>query len=115
MDRWKCPYCPWVQHSKRSPDLKRHIETHIRPPPGETEKANWVCCGVPVGVAEGMGVPKEMREMPPLEYQGMRFVGGCEKVFSRKDALARHLRQREGACFGDSRAPYLLGNKTGAA
>ncbi|KAI0671926.1 hypothetical protein C8Q78DRAFT_1153541 [Trametes maxima] len=115
LNRWKCPYCTWVQDTKRGPDLRRHIETHTRPPPGETDKANWVCCGIPAGVAEEVGVPKEVREMTSFKYQGMLFVGGCEKVFSRKDALARHLRQREGACFGDSRAPYLLGNKTGAA
>ncbi|KAI0671934.1 hypothetical protein C8Q78DRAFT_1031487 [Trametes maxima] len=113
LNRWKCPYCTWVQDTKRGPDLRRHIETHTRPPHGETDKANWVCCGVPVGVAEEVGVPKEMREMTPFKYQGMFFVGGCEKVFSRKDALARHLRQREGVCFGDARARYLLGNKSG--
>ncbi|KAI0675782.1 hypothetical protein C8Q78DRAFT_963049, partial [Trametes maxima] len=109
-DRWKCPYCPYVQHNHRSPDLKRHIATHTRP----TEDALWVCCGVPLIDAREAGVPVEMTKEELFEYEGMFMVGGCRKVFSRRDALSRHLRKYAGECFGDAFAPYLPGNKVGA-
>ncbi|KAI0642223.1 hypothetical protein C8Q79DRAFT_929224 [Trametes meyenii] len=109
-DRWKCPYCPYVQQSHRSPDLKRHIATHTR----STEEALWVCCGVPLIDAREAGVPEAMAKEEPFEYEGMFMVGGCRKVFSRRDALSRHLRKYAGECFGDAFASYLPGNKVGA-
>lgn len=107
-NRWKCPYCPYVQRSKRTPDLKRHIDTHT----GST--ADWVCCGVPLIDAGEHGVPVETQREAPFEYAGMFMVGGCRKTFSRKDALARHLRTFEGVCFGDVSALYMPGNRGGA-
>ncbi|KAI0372628.1 hypothetical protein BV20DRAFT_990806 [Pilatotrama ljubarskyi] len=109
-NRWKCPYCSYVQRNKRSPDLKRHVQTHTRP----TNEPLWVCCGVPLIDASEHGVPANLLLEPPFEYEGMFMVGGCRKVFSRKDALTRHLRKYAGECFGDSLAPYLPGNRMGA-
>ncbi|KAI0636765.1 hypothetical protein C8Q77DRAFT_1206944 [Trametes polyzona] len=111
-NKWKCPYCPYVQKKKRSPDLKRHIETHTRP--AATEQARWVCCGVPISDARAQGVPEATLAGPPFEYEGLLFVGGCGKVFSRRDALSRHLRARAGWCFGDASALYLPGNRVAA-
>ena len=107
MDPWKCPHCPFVQRSKRSPDLKRHIATHTRPADAEL----WVCCGVPVCDAAEHGVPAEyLRTATPFEYKGMLMVGGCKKTFSRRDALQRHLKREKGWCYGDALAVYLPGN-----
>ncbi len=110
-NRWRCPFCPYVQHNRRSPDLKRHIATHTRLP---EEEAQWVCCGVPVFDAHAQGVPKDVvNESEAFEYQGLFMVGGCKKTFSRRDALSRHLRREEGRCFGDAFAVYQPGNRVG--
>ncbi|KAI0372867.1 hypothetical protein BV20DRAFT_1050297 [Pilatotrama ljubarskyi] len=109
---WKCPYCSYVQRKKRSPDLKRHIATHTRPT--NTDEALWVCCGVPLIDAQECRVPTAVLLEEPFLYEGLYMVGGCRKVFSRKDALRRHLRTHAGICFGDALAPYLPGNKVGA-
>ncbi|CDO77006.1 hypothetical protein BN946_scf184298.g33 [Trametes cinnabarina] len=109
---WKCPYCPYVQKTRRTPDLKRHIETHTRS--DSADEANWVCCGVPRGAASDLGVPQKAMTDEPFEYAGQDMVGGCRQVFSRRDALKRHLRKRKGVCFGSELAPYLRGNVVGA-
>ncbi|KAH9893422.1 hypothetical protein C8Q73DRAFT_761353 [Cubamyces lactineus] len=110
-NKWKCPYCAYTQTNRRSPDLKRHIQTHTR---GEDE-ALWVCCGVPlIDAQEEHGVPEAVAAKEPFEYEGMFMVGGCRKVFSRRDALKRHLRANQGVCFGDAMASYQPGNRIGA-
>ncbi|CDO69342.1 hypothetical protein BN946_scf184746.g23 [Trametes cinnabarina] len=112
-DCWKCPYCPYIQTSRRSPDLKRHIETHTRP--FAPDAALWVCCGVPLIDARGeCGVPEKVLAEEPFVYTGTFMAGGCRKVFSRRDALSRHLRTHEGVCFSDVQAPNLPGNRVDA-
>ncbi|KAM5543549.1 hypothetical protein V8D89_002800 [Ganoderma adspersum] len=107
-NRWKCPHCPYVQRNRRSPDLKRHVETHTR----GAHVAAWVCCGVPAETAVELGVPSEVvRDAPLFDFDGVTMVGGCRKVFSRRDALIRHLRKRKGACYGDAGALYQPGNR----
>ncbi|KAI0773334.1 hypothetical protein BD413DRAFT_446116, partial [Trametes elegans] len=107
---WRCPHCAFVQRGRRTPDLKRHIRTHTRP-----SDPLWVCCGVPLAEAAARGVPPDvLRRQAPFEYEGVLFVGGCEREFSRRDALKRHLNKCRGECVGDACAPYLLGNKIGA-
>ncbi|KAI0674014.1 hypothetical protein C8Q78DRAFT_1020339 [Trametes maxima] len=108
-NRWRCPYCPYVQRVHRSPDLARHIATHTRP--ADPAEALWVCCGVPV--SSPAAVVAGLRDAKPFVYEGMRMVGGCRKTFSRRDALKRHLKNNEGICFGDEFAPYLPGNRDG--
>ncbi|KAL7279355.1 hypothetical protein ACG7TL_007196 [Trametes sanguinea] len=88
-NRWECPYCPYVQTTRRSPDLKRHMKTHC--PSGTSDEAEWICCGVPLEDAQAMGVPQEVLEEEVFVYGGEAMVGGCRKVFSRRDALKRHL------------------------
>ena len=105
---WQCPYCPHVQHNRRSPDLKRHIKTHTR----DAEVADWVCCGVPVLNAIELGVPAAVvREAQVFEFDGVLMVGGCRKAFSRRDALKRHLQREKGRCFGDALSLHQRGNR----
>ncbi|PIL23212.1 hypothetical protein GSI_14521 [Ganoderma sinense ZZ0214-1] len=107
-NRWKCPHCPYVQRNRRSPDLKRHVETHTR----SAHIAAWVCCGVPASNAVELGMPPEaVRDAPLFDFDGVTMIGGCRKVFSRRDALIRHLRKREGVCYGDAGALYQPGNR----
>ena len=107
---WQCPYCPHVQHNRRSPDLKRHIRTHTR----DAEGADWVCCGVPVLNAIELGVPAAVvREAQAFEFDGVLMIGGCRKAFSRRDALKRHLQREKGRCFGDALSLHQRGNREG--
>ncbi|KAM5537624.1 hypothetical protein V8D89_008702 [Ganoderma adspersum] len=108
-NNWQCPYCPYVQQTRRSPDLKRHIETHTR----GKDVALWVCCGVPAVNARELGVPAEVvRTAPIYDFEGVPMVGGCRKTFSRRDALARHLRmaKERGLCYGDPQSMHQPGN-----
>ena len=105
---WQCPHCPYVQRSRRSPDLKRHIKTHTR----GGEVADWVCCGVPVMNAIELGVPATtVREAEVFEFDGVLMIGGCRKTFSRRDALSRHLQREKGRCFGDAQSLHQRGNR----
>ena len=109
-NNWQCPYCPYVQQSRRSPDLKRHIETHTR----GKGVALWVCCGVPAVNGRELGVPAEViRSAPIFDFEGVPMIGGCRKTFSRRDALARHLRmaKERGQCYGDPLSMHQPGNR----
>ncbi|KAI1787949.1 hypothetical protein LXA43DRAFT_671814 [Ganoderma leucocontextum] len=107
-ESWQCPYCPYVQRSRRSPDLKRHIKTHTR----GADVADWVCCGVPVLNAVELGVPTTtVREAQTFDFDGVLMVGGCRKAFSRRDALIRHLQREKGKCFGDALSLHQRGNR----
>ncbi|KAH9926654.1 uncharacterized protein BXZ73DRAFT_49341, partial [Epithele typhae] len=94
---WKCPHCPFIQHSRRTPDLKRHIATHGQP------QISWTCRGVPLRYADDpvhTRTPVPMEEVWAAVESGRAMVGGCGKTFSRKDALTRHLRNRHLSCAG---------------
>ncbi|TBU23884.1 hypothetical protein BD311DRAFT_730568 [Dichomitus squalens] len=107
-DRWACPHCRYVQHNRRSPDLKRHIATHTH----GADVAMWVCCGVYALDALGQGVPVEVvRQGQIMDFDGVPMIGGCMKTFSRKDALIRHLKAQKGKCFGDAWSMYQPGNR----
>lgn len=93
-DAYKCPYCTHIQDNKRSPDMERHIRSHFRS--SSTEK--WVCCGVPVEEAEEYDVSPDVGRW---EFNGHTFVGGCQKDFSRMDALKRHWNNKNITCVGD--------------
>ncbi|TBU47079.1 hypothetical protein BD309DRAFT_914550 [Dichomitus squalens] len=108
-NRWACPHCPYV-HNRRSPDLKRHIETHTL----GASVAMWVCCGVYALDALDQGVPLEVvRQGQIMDFDGVSMIGGCRKTFSRRDALLRHLRAQKGKCFGDAWSMYQPGNRLG--
>ncbi|KAL5524415.1 hypothetical protein ACEPAF_9555 [Sanghuangporus sanghuang] len=73
---FKCPECGYVQTpgpgAKRS--FKRHLEIHYK-------TVEWRCRGVP-------------------QLDGT-YCGGCDKVFSRKDALIRHVKHTDTGCVSD--------------
>ncbi|KAH7885258.1 hypothetical protein F5I97DRAFT_1352376 [Phlebopus sp. FC_14] len=94
---WACPYCKWVQRNHRSPDLKRHIETHTR----LQRPAQWVCCGIPLKDAKRYNLPKGAE---PYAWDGQMMIGGCGKEFSRRDALKRHLDNEHITCVGNFNA-----------
>ncbi|KAI0718721.1 hypothetical protein C8T65DRAFT_827400 [Cerioporus squamosus] len=108
--KWQCPYCPYFQHNRRSPDMKRHLATHTRP----ADKVQWVCCGVPLLDAAAHGVPEKLIQGELFEFEGVLMVGGCRKTFSRRDAYGRHLGREKGRCFGDAHALYQPGNRDAA-
>ncbi|KAI0760557.1 hypothetical protein C8Q74DRAFT_1441177 [Fomes fomentarius] len=105
---WRCPYCPYEQYNRRSPELKRHVATH-----NSEEATPWVCCGVPVFDAHVHGVPENVVHEEAFQFGGVLMVGGCKKTFSRRDLLSHHLRREEGRCFGDAFAIYQPGNRVG--
>ncbi|KAL1682396.1 hypothetical protein EV122DRAFT_274505 [Schizophyllum commune] len=78
---FSCTLCQKIL--ARKPELWRHAETHRGKSP------RWACLGVPVALREECKVPPSMQEYGP---PGDRRVGGCLKLFSRKDSLQRHLR-----------------------
>ncbi|KAI0775007.1 hypothetical protein BD413DRAFT_611381 [Trametes elegans] len=110
-----CPFCPYRKRpGRRKQELKRHIQSHYHST--RLEAALWVCCGVPEEDADAHGLPAAVREREDrrMVYAGKAMVGGCKHVFSRRDALLKHLRASAGRCFGDPYAPYLRGNLLGA-
>ncbi|KAH9917130.1 uncharacterized protein BXZ73DRAFT_53405 [Epithele typhae] len=105
IDPWKCPYCPFVQASRRKPDLRRHVATHT----GGSMPPQWLCAGVPLSQAAEKGL--DPREMDVYSLDGREMLGGCLKAFSRRDALLRHLRATNGRCVGDPTGIWHEGNK----
>ncbi|KAI0760666.1 hypothetical protein C8Q74DRAFT_246352 [Fomes fomentarius] len=54
-NRWRCPFCPYVQHNRRSPDLKRHIATRTRRP---EEEAQWGAVACPSSMRTHRAYPR---------------------------------------------------------
>ncbi|THH30722.1 hypothetical protein EUX98_g3457 [Antrodiella citrinella] len=102
--RWKCPHphCHYVQRNRRMPDFKRHLQTHTR----FLEPEKWICCGIPITDAS-LDV---IASSEPTNFDGQTMVGGCWKVFSRRDALKRHLDNRNIPCKGDLNGSWMPGN-----
>lgn len=92
--RWGCPHCKYVQQNHRMPDLRRHIAGHSK-----TEE--FVCSGVPLDRAEEYSVPAHAMS-EAAEWKGELRVGGCWQVFSRRDALIRHAKNRTKDCVCDA-------------
>ena len=56
---------------------------------------DWVCCEVPAMNAIDLGMPATpVREARIFEVDGVLILGGCRKVFGRRDALIHHLHCR---------------------
>lgn len=102
---WGCPHCNYLQKNRRQPDLRRHIDSHFR----DRKKYKFVCCGFPVTEASQYRVPADK----PIEVvRGVEMTGGCFQEFSRKDALARHMKNSK-QCMGDLKGhwhPYNQGD-----
>ena len=107
----RCPV-PGCDNSKvdwRTPDLKRHIETHG----GWIEPDKWTCCGVGVDrihlyrkdLKQGMS-EEELVNAGAYEFKGRLMIGGCMGTFSRKDSLKRHIDNDNNLCIGDMRFYY---------
>jgi len=103
-NRWKCPHphCNYVQRNRRMPDFKRHLQTHTR----FLEPEKWICCGIPVAEA----TLDVIASSEPTNFGGETMVGGCWKVFSRRDALKRHLDNRNIPCKGNLNGSWMPGN-----
>ncbi|EKM52728.1 uncharacterized protein PHACADRAFT_261333 [Phanerochaete carnosa HHB-10118-sp] len=87
---YMCPLCEHHQANRHLPDLRRHILAHY------PDARVHVCRGVrlaaaPPGAVERFGVVEE--------DGGEERVGGCYQVFSRRDALLRHLQNPNKACL----------------
>ncbi|KAI0769091.1 hypothetical protein BD413DRAFT_88802 [Trametes elegans] len=92
-ERWDCPFCGRDQPGARKPDFRRHLATHcaegwavlvelgfVTRLATASKKGTVVCRGpVSLGVANNAEEPRTVE-------------CGCQKVFSRRDALLRHLR-----------------------
>ncbi|KZT70310.1 hypothetical protein DAEQUDRAFT_216931 [Daedalea quercina L-15889] len=87
----RCKYRP--PSSRRRSDIRRHLESHC----SKQNQQRWVCCGVPVGQAEEYGITDV--DTDAYMWRGWRMIGGCNKGFSRRDSLQRHLRSSVG-CRG---------------
>ena len=96
-----CEVCGYTCKPHRRIDFRRHVNTHYPHMAGGPN----TCCGVPVEYSD---IPEwreqlgQRAESPPVRtFYGMRMVGGCGKVFSRTDALIRHLASARNSCVGD--------------
>ncbi|EED85590.1 predicted protein [Postia placenta Mad-698-R] len=90
----ECPICSHVPAEGSPAALRRHLETHDC----TLSTKEWVCCGVP---EEMSGMYKMEEPVRRVLHKGLWMVGGCDGLFSRKDALRRHLKEHKKGCAGD--------------
>ena len=64
--------------------------------------AKHVCCGVRLDHAAEYGVSDP--EDYAYEFKGEIWTGGCWQVFSRRDALLRHLKHSKTGCVSESQS-----------
>ncbi|KAI0336985.1 hypothetical protein BDW22DRAFT_1364620 [Trametopsis cervina] len=100
----RCETCSRTFVKARYSDFKRHVLSHY---PDEASKLRGpvVCCGVPVALRSEYSIPENARVG---YFDGHAMVGGCWKKFSRKDALGRHLRNKNRRCVGDLKGSWHL-------
>ncbi|KAI0339287.1 hypothetical protein BDW22DRAFT_1487066 [Trametopsis cervina] len=93
----RCETCSWTFKKTRPLDFRRHVLSHF---PDEAAKIGGpvVCCGVPVALRSAYGIGEDVEVS---YFAGTAMVGGCGKEFSRKDALGRHLENKNLGCVGD--------------
>ena len=92
IQKLECPLCSYKPPKNREVDLRRHFECHY-------QTAKHVCNGVRVDRAADYRITDLSNVQ---DYEGERRVGRhCMKVFSRKDALLRHLRNENCECVCD--------------
>ncbi|KAI0087713.1 hypothetical protein BDY19DRAFT_859614, partial [Irpex rosettiformis] len=96
-----CEVCEYTCKPHRRIDFRRHVNTHYPHMIG----GPTTCCGIPVGLRD---LPEWHEQFVKVAgtgfirtFNGRRMVGGCGKVFSRTDALIRHLASTKNPCVGD--------------
>lgn len=103
---FQCPAsgCGYKQGNRRSPEFKRHLITHGR----WMNPGKWTCCGVGIGSAHlyGLDVRQEVTAEERFRagayiFKGQWMIGGCMTTFSRRDALKRHIDNRNIPCVGN--------------
>ena len=105
IQKWSCKICGFIQRNQRQCDLKRHERTH-------TKTEAFICCGIREG-ASGKWirpVPGDQRK-EPVYIRGAWRVGGCQKTFTRLDALRRHLHSKPGLECTTDYYEFLSKNK----
>ena len=86
------------------PDWRRHFLTHI------PHEGLWICAGLPLDQAAEEGVFPGP-EHPILKLGEYKLVGGCNQVFSRRDAYQRHLGNEKIGHIGDAWGKWMPGNR----
>ncbi|KAK0187934.1 hypothetical protein F5146DRAFT_1061379 [Armillaria mellea] len=109
---WKCQACIWEQENHRKPDFVRHLLTHQQPDKNDQSKGFW-CKGLKLVDREAYNklairigrvpIPENAEEIVYLFEQR---VGGCMRNFSRRDALKRHIDNRNNSCCGHALEPF---------
>ncbi|KAI0702279.1 hypothetical protein BC835DRAFT_1264032, partial [Cytidiella melzeri] len=93
-----CESCGRVCLAHRRVDFKRHVNTHYPHMVG----GPVICCGVPL---EEKYLTRHRKNIDSdgevMVFYGRQMVGGCGKIFSRTDALRRHLDLASNTCVGD--------------
>ncbi|KAF5330258.1 hypothetical protein D9758_014445 [Tetrapyrgos nigripes] len=90
-----CEYDPQPP-TRRTPDFKRHLQTHLRIHNDVTGKG-FICKGVLWEDHEKYGIPEDAEA---YEYDGQVRVGGCMELFARADSLKRHIDNGNNSCVG---------------
>ncbi|KAI0269939.1 hypothetical protein BC834DRAFT_810588, partial [Gloeopeniophorella convolvens] len=84
-----CPGCHKVDLWAREADFQRHVKTH---------DGRYICCGVKLSTSQAA----HLTNRSELRYfDGIPFLGGCGRTFSRKDAFQRHLDRAKKQCAQD--------------
>ncbi|KAI0086453.1 hypothetical protein BDY19DRAFT_861491, partial [Irpex rosettiformis] len=93
-----CETCGHVCKATRKVDFRRHVNTHY---PSMVSGAT-ICCGIPVEQRNiGQWRGKISANAPIKTFFGRQMVGGCGRIFSRMDALHRHIELQSNTCVGD--------------
>ena len=96
-----CETCGYVCKPSRKVDFRRHVNTHYP----KMVNGPVICCGVPVEQRNDSRW-KIPASAPIMTFYGRQMVGGCGRIFSRTDALKRHLELRGHRCVGDLKGEW---------
>ncbi|KAI0801942.1 hypothetical protein BC629DRAFT_1495554 [Irpex lacteus] len=97
-----CETCGHVCKPSRKVDFKRHVNTHYR----HMVSGAVICCGVPVELRDEPQWTHIHEHAQVMTFYGRQMVGGCGRIFSRTDALKRHLELGTVPCVGDIRGDW---------